>query len=82
MPRMSINEKGYANYFVEIAYPCWWAINGTAAAAPSALRLMIAGRLRIGLASALPAHCVLGNRSAESRTGSAPYGFSPQSLSS
>ena len=28
-------------------------INGTAAAAPSALRLMIAGRLRIGLSIAL-----------------------------
>jgi hypothetical protein len=31
----------------------WWMINGTAAAAPSALRLMIAGRLCIGLSIAL-----------------------------
>ena len=63
--------------FVEIAYPCWWAINGTAAAALSMLRLIIAGRLRIGLVSALPAHCVLGNRSAESRTGSHPRVLAP-----
>ena len=41
---------------VETAFFSWWTIYGTAAAAPSALRLMIAGRLRIGLASALPAH--------------------------
>ena len=34
----------------------WWTINGTAATALSALRLMIAGRMRIGLATALPTH--------------------------
>ena len=44
-------------------------INGTAAAAPSALRLMIAGRLRIGLSMTLPA-LTLGNRQDKSRTGS------------
>jgi hypothetical protein len=44
-------------------------INGTAAAAPSALCLMIAGRLRIGLSMTLPS-LTFGNRQDKSRTGS------------
>ena len=47
----------------------WWMINGTAAAALSALRLIIAGRLRIGL-SMTPASLALADRQDKSRTGS------------
>ena len=47
----------------------WWMINGTAAAAPSALHLMVAGRLRIGL-SMTPASLALADRQDKSRTGS------------
>ena len=47
----------------------WWMINGTAAAAPPALRLAIAGRLRIGL-SMTPASLALADRQDKSRTGS------------
>ena len=45
-------------------------INGTAAAALSALRLIIAGRLRIGLSMTPSAHFVLADRQDKSRTGS------------
>ena len=45
----------------------WWMINGTAAAAPSALHLMVAGRLRIGL-SMTPASLALADRQDKSRT--------------
>ena len=47
-------------------------INGTAADALSALRLMIAGRLRVGLSMTLPS-LARGNCQDKSRTGSSPF---------